>query len=306
MFRIALWLVIVAVGFLQPATAQNVKLQWQDPPLDNPLRGLVPYQAAMPELPKDATAEAIEEFENELAEVFPHSVEFRYLPLRALMTGENEFDWSPVEDALSQSQARHCQSTLRVFLEYPGEPIAIPQFLIDGGLKVKRWKSDDGQIHTPDYEDEKLRAALRQFITAYGERYDGDPRIAWLTVGMLGLWGEWHNYPKEELFASKQVQGEVMYSHGKTHFQKRSLTCAIRLAKGMKNTSPTINCRLAITTTRLRLRRFQQDETGTAGFTAHCWNGREKPQWTNGGRSQSVARFGLRSGDAFSIRPAAK
>ena len=126
------------------------------------------------------------------------------------MMGENKFDWSPVEDALNQSQARHCQSTLRVFLEYPGEPIAIPQFLIDGGLKVKRWKSDDGQIHTPDYEDENLRAALLQFIAAYGKRYDGDPRIAWLTVGTLGLWGEWHNYPKEELFASKEVQSEVM------------------------------------------------------------------------------------------------
>src|SRR5690606_36712632 len=65
-------------------------------------------------------------------------------------------------------------------------------------------------VETPDYEDENLRRALRDFIAALGERYDGDPRIGFITAGLLGTWGEWHTYPRSELFASKAVQDEVM------------------------------------------------------------------------------------------------
>jgi hypothetical protein len=43
-----------------------------------------------------------------------------------------------------------------------------------------------------------------------GERYDGDPRLGFLTAGLLGHWGEWHTYPRGELFASKAVQEEVL------------------------------------------------------------------------------------------------
>jgi Domain of unknown function (DUF4832) len=34
--------------------------------------------------------------------------------------------------------------------------------------------------------------------------------VGFVTAGLLGTWGEWHTYPKIELFASKAVQVEVM------------------------------------------------------------------------------------------------
>jgi hypothetical protein len=49
-----------------------------------------------------------------------------------------------------------------------------------------------------------------RFVKALGTRYDGDRRIGFITAGLLGLWGEWHDYPRPELFASKQVQAEIM------------------------------------------------------------------------------------------------
>jgi hypothetical protein len=64
--------------------------------------------------------------------------------------------------------------------------------------------------HTPDYEDSRLRAALTNFIHALGRRYDGDPRLGFVGLGLLGAWGEWHNYPNDRWFASKTVQREVM------------------------------------------------------------------------------------------------
>ena len=33
---------------------------------------------------------------------------------------------------------------------------------------------------------------LVQFVQAFGARYDGDSRITAVQVGLLGLWGEWH------------------------------------------------------------------------------------------------------------------
>jgi hypothetical protein len=51
---------------------------------------------------------------------------------------------------------------------------------------------------------------LNDSIAALGKRYDGDPRIGFITAGLLGKWGEWHTYPNEQLFANKEVQTEVM------------------------------------------------------------------------------------------------
>ena len=55
-----------------------------------------------------------------------------------------------------------------------------------------------------------MRQALTNFIAALGARYDGDPRIGFITVGLLGFWGEWHTYPHTEWFASVSVQDRVL------------------------------------------------------------------------------------------------
>lgn len=162
---------------------------------DNPLRGLVPY----------ATADARERF--------PHSLEFDYFPLSALMVGAREFRWDALEASLEASRARGCQMVLRVFVEYPGRPTGIPSFLLTDGLAVTRWESADnggGESVTPDYADPRLCAALRGFIAALGARYDGDPRVGYVTAGLLGSWGEWHTYPRADLAPPPATQREVL------------------------------------------------------------------------------------------------
>ena len=73
-----------------------------------------------------------------------------------------------------------------------------------------RGKLPPAQVETPDYEDRNLRRSLTNFLAALGKRYDGDPQIGFITAGLLGTWGKWHTYPKTELFASEEVQREVM------------------------------------------------------------------------------------------------
>ncbi len=187
-------LLLLAVPAL---AAERVELKHAPAPVDNPLKGLVPYQA-------------------DVRDRFPHTLEFNYLPYSALVKGYDEFDWKPLEKLLDDIAGRGHQAVLRIFLEYPNKKGVIPDFLVKDGLKVHKWLSTETQpeppapIETPDYEDKNLRKSLKNFLAAFGKRYDGDPRIGFLTAGLLGIWGEWHTYPKIELFASKAVQLEVM------------------------------------------------------------------------------------------------
>lgn len=170
-------------------------------PVGNPLKGLVPYAGAREE------------------DAFPHSMEFSYLPVNAVVTAKNQYNWKALEDLLEGIASRGHQAIIRFYLEYPKEPTGIPKYLLDGGLKVINWNSESadsdpaqglGDNITPDYNDANLRQCLASFITALGKKYDGDPRLAYLTMGILGSWGEWHTWPRDELFASAQVQAEVM------------------------------------------------------------------------------------------------
>ncbi len=165
-------------------------------PADNPLKGFVPYAGQGGD--------------------FAHSMEFGYLPLASLMTGPKDFNWVPLDRLLADVASRGCQTVFRIYLEYPRKPSGVPDYLVRAGVKLREWTNTNTQPlppapdHTPDYEDPRLREALRNFIAALGARYDGDPRIGFITAGLLGTWGEWHCYPHAEWFASKTVQAEVM------------------------------------------------------------------------------------------------
>lgn len=168
--------------------------------VDNPLKGLVPYSG-------------------DKRDNFPHSLEFNYLPLGRLMTGMNEFNWQPLEKLLDDVASRGHQTVFRVWMVYPGHDEGIPKFLIEDGLKVTTWLNKNTEpfppatVHTPDYNDPRMRRALVNFVRAMGKKYDGDPRIGFLTAGLLGTWGEWHEYPRQDLFASKETQSEVMTTY---------------------------------------------------------------------------------------------
>lgn len=190
----------LAVGVRSAPGAERRLLTYAPAPVENPLKGLVPYAG-------------------DGRDQFPHTLEFDYLPLSALVLDHERYDWKPLDQLLNGIAARGHQAVFRIYLEYPGRKGVIPPFLVREGLKVHRYLNTNTQpeppaeIETPDYGDPKLRRVLQQFIAALGRRYDGDARIGFLTAGLLGTWGEWHTYPREELFAGKAVQAEVLAAY---------------------------------------------------------------------------------------------
>lgn len=197
----AAWILSAALA-IAGAEEKTWELEPGIAPVDNPLKGLVPY------------AEPAEGR-------FPHSMEFFYLPLSAVVKGPGKHDWAELDRKLDGIAGRGRQAVFRFHLEYPGQLDVIPAYLLEAGLKVHRYRNTNTapfppqEVATPDYEDPRLRTMLAGFIAAFGKRYDGDPRIGFITAGLLGTWGEWHTYPRNELFASKAVQREVMDAYEK-------------------------------------------------------------------------------------------
>jgi hypothetical protein len=142
-------------------------------------------------------------------------MEWNYLPLRPLMRGPTNFNWAGLDALLSDVASRGNQTVFRVYLDYPTLPSGIPQYLLDAGLVTRSYTdyANNGISVSPDYENPLLDQALTNFIAALGARYDGDPRVGFITLGLLGFWGEWHTYPHDNWFASAAVQDEVLMAY---------------------------------------------------------------------------------------------
>lgn len=99
--------------------------------------------------------------------------------------------------------SRRASFILRVVMDVPGRTPHkdIPEWLykaIDGdGV----WYNvpELGQGFSPAYTNETLLIRHRQLLQAMGARYNRDPRVAFLALGSLGHWGEWHTHSGKDV-----------------------------------------------------------------------------------------------------------
>lgn len=175
-------------------SAGTYALEYRNSPVDNPLKGFLPFY--------DASEEAYftdgDDWRDRPSQL-PYSLEFFYLPLSKLMNNLNDFNWTELDRRLEAVASRGNHAVFRVYMDYPNKPSGIPQFLLDEGLQTYEYpeynNGKDATSLAPDYNDEKLMGALENFIQALGARYDGDPRVGFIMIGLIGFWGEWHTYP---------------------------------------------------------------------------------------------------------------
>ncbi|MCX6381959.1 MAG: DUF4832 domain-containing protein [Armatimonadetes bacterium] len=159
--------------------------------LDNPYKGWCPYTNAGKILQ-------------------PYSMVFRYVTWRELEPREGDYrftEWERRDWEEPLAKGKHI--VFRVHADYPGQPVAIPEWLIKRGVKMTRYKEYGGGL-CPDYNNPIFMDAMERLITALGRRYDGHPRVAFVQFGFLGFWGEWHTYPVNNLFASPVNQERVL------------------------------------------------------------------------------------------------
>lgn len=128
---------------------------------------------------------------------FPHSLESSGAPLNAIMKAPETYDWTVVEELLNRAAKRGNQVYFGIWIDWPGKPSGMPQFLIDAGVQMRDYDAhnNNGMSKAPDWNNPLLVETLEKFITAMGDKYDGDPRIAGMWACLYGFWGEWHTWP---------------------------------------------------------------------------------------------------------------
>ncbi|MGE4157784.1 MAG: hypothetical protein AB7F75_01665 [Planctomycetota bacterium] len=168
--------------------------EYQPGPLDNPLRGLVPFHATGHH------------------PSWPHSLEFGYITLDTMFDDQGKVNTLPLETLLENIASHGCQAVIRLVIDYPGETSGIPRYLTKAGLQSTRYAEHGGGL-SPDYADKRLIEAMEQLIAAIGKVYDGDPRLGFIEAGLLGFWGEWHTWPRNELAPPLATEERVIKAY---------------------------------------------------------------------------------------------
>ena len=148
-------------------------------PLDNPLKGWCPYTDANPIR-------------------LPYSMVYFYAPWNELEPTEGQFEFEKWERAAwSVPEAKGKHVVLRIFIDYPSKPSGLPAWL-KNEVKLTRYEDHGGGL-SPDYDNPRMVTAMEHLIAAMGRCYNNNPRVAFLQLGLLGFWGEWHTWPRGPL-----------------------------------------------------------------------------------------------------------
>jgi len=171
-------------------------------PLDNPLKGYCLYTNA--------------------GEIHrPYSMVFQYVSWKELepIEGRYAFEaWEKKKWSHPRANGKHV--VLRVYVDYPGKSSGLPDWLRAKGVTEKDYRAHGGG-KSPDYNHPQMMLALERLIAAMGKRYNTHPRVAFIQLGLLGFWGEWHTYPRGELFASEATQHRVLRAYLKAFPNKQ-------------------------------------------------------------------------------------
>jgi len=154
---------------------------------------------------------------------FPDQMEFLYLPMNTLWDESGDLLDTGLEPYLAAAETRGHHAVLRVFMDYPTRASGVPDYL-SSTVSCNPYTEHGGGC-SPDYDHPDLVAAMVGLIEALGERYDGDPRLGYVQVGLLGFWGEWHTWPHSEWFPSDATQTTILEAYTTafptTHLQIR-------------------------------------------------------------------------------------
>jgi hypothetical protein len=171
-------------------------------PLDNPLKGWCPYADA-----------------GEIRQ--PYSLTFQYVSWRELEPAKGDYRFADWEREWDVDAAKDKHVVFRVYVDYPSRPSGMPEWLRTAGVQETPY-DEHGGGRSPDYDHPEMVAGMERLIAALGERYDRNPRIAFVQLGLLGFWGEWHTWPQDRLYASAKTERRVIDAY-RAAFPNKSL-----------------------------------------------------------------------------------
>ena len=124
---------------------------------------------------------------------FPRSIDAKLFGLNSVMTGLNNFNWTVIDNFLAQGAALGHHSYIQVNIDPGSGNSYMPTFLL-GSVAFENFPGDSVNIadNCPDWNNPLLMNAMLNFISAFGAKYNNDPRVFMVHLGLYGIFGEWH------------------------------------------------------------------------------------------------------------------
>lgn len=137
--------------------------------------------------------------DSEHVETSAIQLEFSYVAYRDVVSRRGEYDWDFIDRKLAAIARRGHQAILRFYDTYPARPSGVPDYIQQLADYRGRTAASEGKpTGFPDWSHPEYQQFVLEFFTKFAERYDRDPRLAYLQVG-FGLWSEYHIYDGPEL-----------------------------------------------------------------------------------------------------------
>ena len=148
---------------------------------------------------------------------------FLRVPWAYLEPREGEFNWALLDTPAQRWIAKGKQIALCVSSTESWLRHATPQWVQEAGAKGVNFDfgkgvKPDGKLWEPDYLDPVFLAKLDNFLTALARRYDGNPNVAFITIGSFGMWGEGHTVfstklSEEQTLTTVKAHVDLYVSH---------------------------------------------------------------------------------------------
>lgn len=178
----------------------------------------------------------------------PHSLVYADYTWRDLEPQKGQFDFAGIEKKwkVDYWRQRNIKVIFRVILDDPREDkhMDIPDWLYEEINHDGTWYNHSwGKGFSPNYANKKLIAYHEQLIKKLAERYNHDPEIAFVALGSIGHWGEWHTLQQDGIYipfpklpiAEQYINHYIKYFDNKILLMRRPHQIAIDHNMGLFN-----------------------------------------------------------------------
>lgn len=160
-------------------------------------------------------------------------LEYNYMLYNDVCKEKDVFDWTPMDNLLEKVASRGHQLVVRFRYSYVGQQCAVPDYIKAWpGYEETVGKSEGRDTYFPDWRCEELQRFHLEFHKRFAERYDNDPRLAFVQTG-FGLWAEYHIYDGPRImgqtFPSKEFQAKF-FKEMDTYFKNTTWSISIDAA----------------------------------------------------------------------------
>ncbi len=178
-FAVFLTAIGLGVRFMIMDKTDRYTVPAGDKPVVNPLKGFVPWS------------------ESAGSAKYPVSMAFVLMKWSEIEPYEGVYEFAGLEEKLHMDVLRKqgIRFVLRIVCDYPSdeEHMDIPQWLYDKTYGDGQWYDNSyGKGYSPNYYNPAFLEAHRRLIEELGRRYGEDEQVAFIELGSLGHWGEWH------------------------------------------------------------------------------------------------------------------